>query len=57
MKYLPQKKVELKNILHSMKDALMEYETLDSDQVDDLMNRRAVRPPKDWDDIGGGNVD
>lgn len=37
------------DILHAMKDALMEYETLDSDQIDDLMQRRQVRPPKDWD--------
>ena len=37
------------DILHAMKDALMEYETIDSAQVDDLMARRPVRPPKDWD--------
>ncbi|MGD9660314.1 MAG: ATP-dependent zinc metalloprotease FtsH [Porticoccaceae bacterium] len=37
-----------KDILQAMKEALMEYETLDSDQVDDLMNRRPVRPPHDW---------
>jgi cell division protease FtsH len=37
------------DILHAMKDALMEYETLDSSQVDDLMNRRPVEPPKNWD--------
>lgn len=36
------------DILHSMKDALMKYETLDADQIDDLMNRRAVREPRDW---------
>lgn len=41
---------ENKDILESMKDALMEYETIDSEQVDDLMKRRKVRPPKDWDD-------
>ncbi len=43
------------DILHAMKDALMEYETIDSDQVDDLMSRRPVRPPHDWrdDDFGG----
>lgn len=39
-----------KDILESMKDALMEYEVIDSDQVDDLMLRRKVRPPKDWGD-------
>ena len=38
------------DILHAMKDALMEYETIDSDQVDDLMARRPVRPPQDWSD-------
>jgi cell division protease FtsH len=38
-----------------MKDALMEYETIDSDQVADLMARRQVRPPREWndDDFGG----
>jgi len=38
-----------KDILHAMKDALMDYETIDSEQVDDLMQRREVRPPYDWD--------
>ena len=38
-----------RDILESMKDALMEYETIDADQVDDLMSRKKVRPPKDWD--------
>lgn len=37
-----------KDILEAMKDALMEYETLDADQVDDLMARRKVRLPRDW---------
>ncbi len=36
------------DILHAMKDALMEYETIDSEQVSDLMARRPVRPPMDW---------
>jgi cell division protease FtsH len=36
------------DILHAMKDALMEYETIDHDQVEDLMSRRKVQPPKDW---------
>jgi len=40
------------DILHAMKDALIEYETIDSQQVEDLMARRKVRPPKDW---GTGN--
>ncbi len=40
------------DILHAMKDALMKYETIDVNQVDDLMARREVRPPADWDDQG-----
>ncbi len=44
-----------RDILEAMKDALMEYETIDSEQVDDLMARRKVRPPRDWhdDDFNG----
>ncbi|WP_083405093.1 ATP-dependent zinc metalloprotease FtsH [Idiomarina sp. MD25a] len=38
------------DILHAMKDALVKYETIDAEQIDDLMNRRDVRPPKGWDD-------
>lgn len=41
---------ENKDILESMKNALMEYETIDAEQVDDLMARRKVRPPRDWHD-------
>jgi cell division protease FtsH len=36
------------DILHAMKDALMLYETIDSRQIDDLMNRRTVRQPENW---------
>ena len=39
---------ENKDILEAMKNALIEYETLDSEQVDDLMARRKLRPPKSW---------
>ena len=39
-----------RDILEAMKDALMEYETIDADQVDDLMKRVKVRPPHQWDD-------
>ena len=38
-----------RDILEAMKDALMEYETIDADQVDDLMKRIKVRPPHQWD--------
>ncbi len=37
------------DILHAMKDALMKYETIDARQIDDLMARREVRQPADWD--------
>ncbi len=43
------------DILEAMKEALMDYETIDADQVDDLMNRRKVRPPKQWDDKDSDN--
>ena len=41
---------ENRDILESMKDALMHYETIDARQIDDLMERREVRPPMaEWD--------
>ena len=40
--------------LELMKDALMEYETIDSDQIDDIMNGQKPRPPKSWNDPGDG---
>ncbi len=43
------------DVLEAMKDALMEYETLDSDQVADLMARKPVRPPHDWSDDDFGS--
>ncbi len=36
--------------LHAMADALMKYETIDSDQIDDIMAGKPPRPPADWDD-------
>jgi cell division protease FtsH len=41
------------DILHAMKDALMKYETLDASQIEDLMERKPVREPKDWNDGSG----
>ena len=35
-----------RDILEAMKDALLKYETIDATQIDDLMNRRPVRPPE-----------
>ncbi len=37
-------------ILHAMADALIKYETIDADQIDDIMNGRPPRPPEDWDE-------
>ncbi len=39
--------------LEMMKDALMEYETIDGPQIDDIMEGRKPRPPKDWDQGDG----
>jgi len=43
------------DILHAMSDALMKYETIDKDQIDDLMARRPVRDPQGWDDSAPPN--
>jgi len=34
--------------MHAMAKALLEWETIDAEQVDDIMNGRPPRPPKDW---------
>jgi cell division protease FtsH len=34
--------------LEMMKDALMEYETIDALQIDDIMNGQKPRPPQSW---------
>ena len=44
-----------RNILDMMKDALMEYETIDADQIEDIMKGNKPRPPADWSDADGGN--
>ncbi|ELE5892924.1 ATP-dependent zinc metalloprotease FtsH [Vibrio fluvialis] len=39
------------DIMHSMKDALMKYETIDAGQIDDLMARKEdIREPAGWGD-------
>ncbi len=35
--------------LHAMADALIEFETLDTDQIDDIMDGKPPRPPASWD--------
>ncbi|QJQ95410.1 MULTISPECIES: ATP-dependent zinc metalloprotease FtsH [Halomonadaceae] len=39
--------------LDAMAEALMKYETIDADQLKDIMEGRPPRPPKDWDDDAG----
>ncbi|MGA0613079.1 ATP-dependent zinc metalloprotease FtsH [Caldimonas sp. KR1-144] len=34
--------------MHAMAGALLEWETIDSEQLDDIMSGRPPRPPKDW---------
>ncbi len=43
--------------LEMMKDALMEYETIDADQIGDIMNGEKPRPPADWSDTDSSNSD
>lgn len=38
--------------LHIMAEALMKYETIDQEQIADIMQGREPRPPQDWDDNG-----
>ncbi len=49
--------------MHAMAKAMLEWETIDAEQLDDIMAGRAPRPPKDWtprippsggDDASGG---
>lgn len=34
--------------MHAMAKALLEYETIDADQIEDIMGGNPPRPPKDW---------
>ena len=47
--------------MHSMAKALLEWETIDVEQLDDIMGGRPPRPPKDWTprnpSVGGGSGD
>ncbi len=40
--------------LHMMAEALMLYETIDADQIEDIMEGRKPRPPKGWNDSNDG---
>jgi cell division protease FtsH len=37
-----------KDKMHAMAHALLEWETIDSDQIDDIMAGKPPRLPKDW---------
>jgi len=43
---------ENRDKLDIMAETLLEYETIDRDQIDDIMNGRKPRPPADWGDDG-----
>ena len=47
---------ENRDKLEAMKDALMEWETIDAAQIDDIMEGKKPRPPSGWhdDDYGSG---
>ena len=40
--------------LHLMADALLKYETIDSAQIDDIMEGKIPKPPADWSDDDKG---
>jgi len=43
--------------MHAMAKALLEWETIDGEQLDDIMAGKPPRPPKDWtprNPVGGG---
>ncbi|MCH8262442.1 MAG: ATP-dependent zinc metalloprotease FtsH [Proteobacteria bacterium] len=50
--YARAEKILKKNMdkLHMMADALMKYETIDSDQIGDIMAGKQPRDPEGWDD-------
>ncbi|ARQ76232.1 ATP-dependent metalloprotease [Pseudomonas fragi] len=45
---------ENRDKLDAMADALMKYETIDADQIDDIMAGRPPREPRDWEDGNSG---
>ncbi|KFX71830.1 ATP-dependent metalloprotease [Pseudomonas taeanensis MS-3] len=47
---------ENRDKLDAMAEALMKYETIDADMIDDIMNGRPPREPRDWDG-GAGDAD
>jgi len=48
---------EHKDILHAMAKALLKYETIDNEQITDLMAGNEPKPPKDWIDNNSNSDD
>ena len=48
---------ENRDKLDVMAEALLEYETIDRSQIDDIMNGRKPNPPEDWDDKDPSPID
>ncbi|MCP5347263.1 MAG: ATP-dependent zinc metalloprotease FtsH [Gammaproteobacteria bacterium] len=46
---------ENRDKLELMKDALLEYETIDTEQINDIMAGKKPRPPADWSDRDQNN--
>jgi cell division protease FtsH len=46
--------VENRDKLDAMAEALMKYETIDAEQIDDIMNGRVPREPRGWGDGDSG---
>lgn len=42
--------------LHNMAKALIKYETINADQIDDIMEGKKPRPPEDWEDDEPGGT-
>ena len=53
--YATARKLLVDNIdkLHAMAEALIQYETLDVGQIDQIMDGRQPDPPADWNDSSG----
>ncbi|MEX6504241.1 ATP-dependent zinc metalloprotease FtsH [Pseudomonas zhanjiangensis] len=47
---------ENRDKLDAMAEALIKYETIDSDQIEDIMNGRVPREPKGWSGSDGGGT-
>lgn len=45
--------IEHMDKLHAMAAALIKFETIDAEQIDDIMAGREPRPPKDWGEDSG----